>query len=1048
MSKPNRTTLTWLACLFLVLCLQVEGYGQQHTVTGTVYAGETSEENILPGVNVVVKGTTIGTSTDENGDYSLAVPSVSDTLVFSFIGFRTLEVPVEGRSEINVNMEQSAQSLEEMVVVGYGEQTKESVIGAISSISGEDLQKAESGGNMMTTLQGEVPGLTVFTTSMKPGETQTVMQIRAATSMGSNTPLFIVDGVERQSIASIDPVSIASISVLKGASATAVYGVKAANGVVIVKTKRGRSGDIKMSFSSETTVKQPTRMPRFMNAYETLKLRNEAYRNDGRWDQIVSDEVLEHYRKQDMPYIYSDFDWMDYLWEPAVDHKYNLNASGGSEFVQFFASVSYLSENDIMNNGPSGLFPYEMNHNYKNDRFNFRNNLDFKLSESTQLSVQLSGNIQDWNRPIDWYTQELMFEPVTALPYYPEEALEQYPDDRIPYNQSGIRPYIDPTQGNVRLMWVGGYGVTQQKSNDFNANIVLNQELSFITQGLDFEGLYSYQNGQSYGANHYLGGFYGYHLKPDGTWVRYTQTGDKDLNTPQPKLNIVPNKSLWGANRSRYYNMKLLYDRSFDDHNITGTGVFSRRQARGIANFPSYEESWALRGTYNYRNLYFLESSVSHTGSEKFARGKRFGTFPSFGVGYMLSNEDYFKEAFPWFDHLKVKYTWGQIGSDAGIDRWLYRSSYSPNAGSVAFGDPLQGYSIIEQGDVPVSATWETSIKQNIGIEMGFFDSQLTVNVDLYNERREDILQTRNSVPAWFGVSSGVSANIGETKAHGIEVEIGYDKTFASGLNLFIKANGSIFESRVVNWDEPNNIPFHLRAEGKPVDIARRMNWYTPSTGVQVMGMYQDFDELFMWPLASGSPILGDHKFLDYNGDGSVNELDRIPAKYPFTPTYNWNANLGFSYKNWTVQATFYGISNTNFQLRQGGMWYIYPFAQSKNNAMTTWSDHWTPSNTDAQHPAVHSEAEGHYNQRISTNSSLNGQYIRLKRAFIQYRLKTEGLTRMGVDQVELSLTGTNLWTWTKLPFGGDPEGGNYGGQDFGAYPMQTRYGLRARVSF
>jgi TonB-linked SusC/RagA family outer membrane protein len=1020
----------------------------QHEVTGTV-TDEISDET-LPGVNILVQGTNRGASTDADGQYSLTVPSSADSLVFSYVGYQTQVVAIQGRSEIDVVMTPTAEFLDEVVVVGYGEQTKESVIGAISSVSGTDLQSAQVGSNLTTSLQGAASGLTVFTTDAAPGETQTVMQIRAATSMGNNSPLLVVDGVEKDNIGDIDPIEVESVSVLKGASATAVYGVKAANGVVIIKTKRGRAGDLNLNFSTETTVKQPTRTPDFASAYETLKLRNEAFRNDQQWDRIVSDEVLEHYRKQDMPYIYPSFDWQDFYWEPAMDQKYNLNASGGSDFMRFFTSVSYLREGDIMNTGPAEVFPYEMDHNYWSNRYNFRNNLDFYITDDTQISLQVGGNIQDWNRPRDYFTQEMMFEPVTSLPFYPAEALEKYPDNRNPYRQSGVRPFNDPSQGETRMAWIGGSGVLNRKSNDFNANVVLDQNLEFITQGLQVTGQYSYQSSQQYQAEHFLSNFFGYHLQPDGTWMRYDRWGEVNPNDPQPELNIQDVKSLQASEKNFYYNVQLDYKNNFGDHNVAATGVFSRRKAtEPIFNFPSYEENWVGRTTYNYQSKYFLEGSISHAGSEKFAPGKRFGTFPSFGAGWMVSNENFFRDAASWFNHLKLKFSWGKIGSDAGIARWLYQSEYDPGGGNVVFGNPRQSYSVIDEGNVPVpDATWEEATKINIGVETGFLDNQITLNVDLYEEFREDILQTRNSIPTWMGVS-GVSANVGETKAHGIEVELGLNTNLSNRLNLFMDFKGSLYETRVVDWDQPESVPFHLNQEGKPVGIASRMNFFTPATGVEVMGYYQNFDELFMWPLAGGSPMVGDQKFLDFNGDGQIDENDRIVAKYPYTPTYNWNANLGFNYRNWTVQATFYGIANNNFQARQGGMWYLYPFAQGKNNSLTVHQDRWTPDNRDPSFPTPHAHAEGHYNHRSSSFSSLNGQYIRLKRALISYRLQSEGLTSsLGIDQIQFSLTGSNLWTWTKLPYGGDPEGGNYAGQDFGAYPIQRTYSLKTQIQF
>ncbi|MEX2351044.1 MAG: SusC/RagA family TonB-linked outer membrane protein [Balneolaceae bacterium] len=1031
-----------------VLLWSVNGVAQ-HTVSGTVT--DAIGDDPLPGVNIVVKGTTTGTVTLPDGTYELNVPSDADTLVFSFIGFEPQEIAIDGRDEIDVSLEMDVIAGEEMVVVGFGEQTRESVVGAISTVSGERIERARGPSNLTAALQGSAPGVTVYTTNERPGSSGATIQIRASTTLGSTSPLFIVDGVERPNINDIDAAEIESVSILKEASATAVYGVKAANGVVIVQTRRGREGQLRLNFSSETTLKTPTRLPPTLNAYETLQLRNEAYRNDQMWDAIIPDDVLAHYRDGTMPYVYNDFDWMEYFWGDAIDQRYNLSASGGGELVRYFASFSYLNEQDVYNlQDAKKVFPYELNPEFRASRYNFRNNLDFDLTESTMFSMQLSGSINEWNRPNDSYTQEKAFLPVTALPYYPQEALELYPDDVIPFSQTGVRPYRNASQGNVRMMWVGGMGTRDQKDNRFAANLVLNQKLDVLLPGLEMDARYSYQTFNAYQRNNNLGQFYGYFLFPDGSWERYTRDGGINRNTPQPNINIG-NRYLSGASRSHDYRVQLNYRENFEDHNLMATTVFARRISQGTSSFPSYEESWIARSTYNYQSRYFLEGSIAHTGSEKFRRGLRFGTFPSFGVAWMASNENFFRDtpSLNFINHMKVRYSWGAIGSDSGIQRWLYRTTYD-QSGGISFGFPYQGNDLIQEADVPVpNATWETAYKQNIGLELGFFDSQITLDIDAYNERREDILMGRQSIPMWMGTTGSVQDNLGIAVAHGIEFSLGLNRTFGNGLNLFFDGHMSGFESRVDFWDEPATKPINQQATGKPVDVARRMNYFTPLGGVDVVGYYQNIDEIFMYPQASGNPGLGDHKYLDYNGDGRVDDQDRLVAESPFVPDWNWNVDLGFNYRNWSGSVTFYGISEVNFTTRQGGMFHLYPFTQNKDNAQIIHADSWRPGNPDAKFPSVHYQATDHYNYRQSSFAVLNGQYWRLRRAFISYRWQTEFLNNVGINQVEFTLTGLNLWTWTAMDegFGGDPEGANYG-QDFGAYPISRRFTFGTRITF
>lgn len=1040
-----------LLTLLLVAILPFTVFGQVQSITGVV-----SDEsgNSLPGVTVRVIGTTKGVVTDLDGKYAIKAES-GNKLAFSFIGMQTKEVLVKDQTTIDVSLTTDMESLDEVVVVGYGVQKKESVVGAISQISGDKLQAIKMGGSIENSLQGNLPGLTVFMTDPTPGEealSGLTMLIRGSSSLNNNTPLIIVDGVER-SFSNLDPNEIASISILKDASATAVYGVKGANGVIIVTTKRGRKGGVQLEFSAEVSLKEATRLPEYLNSYETLQLRNTAYRNDGLFSKIVPDEVLQHYKDQDEPYLYPSFDWMDFLFEPAVDQTYNLNARGGNDFVQYFVSVGYLHEGDIFSVGD--IFPYDYdkyNAHYFHTRYNFRNNLDFDLTKSTKLTINLGGNIKKWGKPFDDYTHETWFEPVTLMPYYPDDFLEQYPDDVIPYNQDGIRYAVNPDMGNVRLDWIGGRGFDRKRSFELNADIILKQDLDFITKGLSVTGAYSYNNYARYverfrtGSGFY-GALYGYYLDPATLeWSRYDTDGNLDLDTPQPKLQSI-GESLDGAARSQYYKIQTNYTRVFGNHNVSGFAAFSRRESQGISDFPHYEENWVGRGTYDFRSKYFMEASLAYTGSEKFAPGLRFGLFPSVAAGWMISEEKFFKDNLPSINQLKLKYSLGKVGSDGGIARWLYTSEYTDN-GSQTFGYPFNYYPTISEGVIPVSnVTWEEAIKQNVGVEMGFFQNTITLNVDLFNEHRQNILQNRRRVPSWLGAGD-IQGNIGETKSHGFEVELGINKRISNDLTLFMNANFSGQESRVIFYDEPETKPLNLSVEGKPVEIAQRMDWYTPAMGVQVEGYYQNMDELFMGASANGiAPIVGDHMYLDYNGDGNIDEQDYVVSQHPYAPAFVWSTKLGFMYKKWTATVDFYGISDVEYQMRQGGMFYLYPFSQNKDNALVAHADYWSPTNTDASYPAVHTNVNYNPNYRFSSFSNVDGKYVRLKNVRLSYKFNLEAFKAVGVENMEMALTGTNIYTWTNYPLGGDPEGAN-SGTDFGAYPQLRRYSFELRIVF
>lgn len=1036
--------------IILITFFPVFSFGQVVSISGKVVD---ESKNSLPGVTVRVEGTTVGVVTDLDGKYSIKAEK-GNVLIFSFIGMETQKITVGSVKTIDVTMAPAVSDLDEVVVVGYGVQAKESVVGAISQVSGEKLQAMKMGGSLENTLQGSLPGLTIIQTDATPGEESLSglrMLIRGSASLTNTSPLVIVDGVER-GFSNIDANEIASITILKDASATAVYGVKGANGVIIVTTKRGKEGAVQLELSGQVSLKMATRLPEYLNSYETLLMRNEGFRNDQLWDNIYSEEYLNHFKNHDSPILYPDVDWMDILFRPAIDHNYNLNARGGNHFVQYFVSIGYLHEGDIMAVGD--LFDYgydKYNGHYFHDRYNFRNNLDFNLTKSTKLSINLGGNIKKWGKPIDWYTHETWFEPVTLLPYYPAGTLEEFPDDRIPYDREGIRWSCNPSMGNVRLDWLGGRGIERKKSNEINVDVTLEQKLDFITKGLSATGTFSYNNYSRYQELNwvgpdYWGTMFGYYLNPlDSSWTRYDGDGKKDMDTPQPKL-FIGDEYLDEAFKSLYYKGQINYDRSFGNHNISALGVFSRRESSGAVEFPHYEENWVGRATYNFKERYFVEGSLAYTGSEKFAPGLRFGLFPSMAAGWKISDEEFFKKSLPWANLLKFKYSLGKVGSDYGIERWLYISEYSNSGYGAVFGYPFSYYSTIEEGDIPINnATWEEAIKQNLGFEMGLFNNLVTINFDLFNERRENILQVRRSVPTWLGQSS-ISGNYGKTKSHGFELEVAVNKTFANELQLYFTGYISGQESRVVEYDEPAKKPQNLSVEGKPVEIAADLEW---SGGVEVEGLYQNIDELFMAAPASGvKPGLGDQYYLDFNGDGTVDDQDKICPNNPNAPAFTWNAKIGFNYKNWNGQVDFYGISDVDYQIRNGGEFYLFPFSQNKDNALTAHADYWTPYNRDAEYPAVHANVETYNpNYRMSSFSNVQGKYFRLKNIRVGYNLKLDAFKTVGISNVELALTGTNLLTFTDYPLGGDPEGQN-SGVDFGAYPQLKRYTFELRIVF
>lgn len=1042
--KPEFFKKVLLFTAFAIMSLiPMRVSGQTGIVTGTIYD---ESGGTLPGVTIAIVGTTRGTNSDIDGKFTINA-NAGEVIQISFVGMISQNLTVGTQMKnLRVVLKTAVSEIAEVVVIGFGTQKKETVVGSVAQVSGDKLRNMKMGGSIENALQGNLPGMVVLMQDATPGEEagSITMQIRAGASMGNNSPLILVDGVER-SFSNMDPNEVASISILKDASATAVYGVKGANGVVIVTTKRGRAGALQLDFTAETQLKVAANLPVYMESYETMLLRNEAYKNDGMFSSLIPDAALEHYRTKDSPYLYPSTDWMDFLFKPAVDKNYNLNARGGNDFVQYFVSLGFLSEGDIFNVGD--MFPYKYekyNGHYWHKRYNFRNNLDFNLSKTTKLTVNLAGNLKVWNKPVDDYTQGIWFGSSTALPYYPAEVIEQFPDPKNPFDKTGIRYYENAQQGEVEMHWMGARGFLRNKSNGVSTDVSLEQKLDFITKGLSASGFYSINNNVAYRQTFNLDMMYSYFLSPkDSTWTRWTNNQALDPDSPQPKLNVSAGDALTSASVSYYYKGQLNYNRRFGKHDVGGMAVFSRRKSQSGASFPSYEESWVGRSTYAYADKYMFEGSLAYTGSEKFAPGLRFGLFPAFAVGWLASEENFFKSSVPWMNYLKAKFSWGKVGSDAGIARWLYRSEYTAS-GSTGFGYPNVSYPLINEGAIAVTdATWEDAIKKNLGFEMGFFKNVVTLNVDFYDEKRTNILQARRSVPAWVGAGT-INANIGETKAHGLEVELGINKTFFRKLTVQLRGTLGANESMVVSYDEPVALPAHLSVEGKPVGVAQRMNCSAFPDG----GFYQNFDELFIWPRAAGiAPIVGDFKYVDYDGNGRVDASDRVVSANPYTPAITWTTNLAVMYKNWDARVDFYGTSSTSFPMRAGGMWYLYPFSVNKDVAYTSMVDHWTPENTNPTWPSPHFQSTSQYNYTTNQFSIINGGYARLKNLSVGYKLNTSAMKLAGIKEVSLRLTGTNLITWSKSILGGDPEGFNMG-VDFGAYPMMKRYSLELKLSF
>jgi TonB-linked SusC/RagA family outer membrane protein len=1031
----------------------------QVRVSGTVTDAE--EGVFLPGVNVLEKGTTNGTITDFEGNYSIVVSGPDVTLVFSFVGYESSEEFVGDRLTIDVVLTTGV-ALEEVVVVGFGTQKKESVVGAITQVQGDDLM-ASGTNNVSTALTGKLSGVVTLQTDGKPGDEEPRIYIRGAATWNSTNPLIMVDGVERSSWSEIDPNEVESISVLKDASATAVYGAKGGNGVILITTKRGRQTKPEFNFSYSHGLKQITDNIRMLDSYETLTRFNNAFRNDNLWTSIYPRDELERYRLQDMPELYPSIDWVNEMFRIGHTDNANLSVRGGSENVDYFVSLGYFFDGDILNVEKQGDFDPR---NYYN-RYNFRSNLDFRLSKTTELSTNISGSIQERNRPStmnrDGFSQvwrSIYGSAVNAAPIvYPASILEQYPDPNEP-DASGDR-YVFYNNGQIfdnPVSMLHTTGFENEKQLILNADFVLNQDLSFITEGLSAKGSVSYGSDVDYHRMYGSGAFglieprYRLTVYEDESYL-WQRIPDYHEDIPRMAFN---SESQRGIRRSLYYDAQLNYQRTFGgNHYVTALGVFRRKQLnRGILE-PFKEEAWSGRITYAYKLKYLFETNLGYTGSEQFAPGNRFGFFPAYAVGWNIGEEQFMKDLLPYVSRLKVRYSYGKVGVD-NAGRWLYYQNFSQ--GNISENHYAEGalgaygvwYPYIQayiEGPVANTvAQWETAIKQNIGFELGLF-RKLDFNIDLFKEERDNILEEPHTIPQ-FAALEFKALNLGKTKSHGYEVEVAYNEKFGSKLHLNLNGKFSFSENRVLFRDDPPGLPDYQKAEGFPIGQPRAylsagrygsvddINNYTqPGTNQSSIGA-EGYNNLYFFGI-------GDEAFVDYNGDGVIDSNDQVAQRYPSYPLYHFSIAGNIQYKGFSLRMLFNGQLNKTSSLEDE---WILPFSIAYPFLYEHELDYYSSDNPDAFYPAIHTGVYGQNNFWNPNYSLPITSFLRLREVELAYRFNTKKIS--GIRNLQIFVNGNNLFTYAPNINFGDPEKPQIKPGADNTYPLLRRYNIGVKLGF
>ncbi len=1019
----------------------------------------------IPGASVIVKGTTIGTVTGGDGKFVLEVPEESKILSVSFVGFETVEIPIGTKSVFSVILEELTVGLGEVVAVGYGVQKKESVVGSIVQASNEQLKQTGNVTDLKQALTGQLPGVTTVVSSGEPGGTGTGNSATSIFIRGRNTwnggqPLILVDGVERN-MDNLDVSEVESISVLKDASATAVFGVKGANGVILVTTKRGAVSKPKLSFSYNATALSISKLPQKLDSYNTLLLKNEMIEretplNEASWADYTPLEIVERYRKpQSAEYamIYPNVDWVDAMFKDfSLSHRAALNVQGGSNFVNYFGSVTYLHEGDMFKDYENNK-GYDPNYNF--DRFNFRSNLDFKITSTTNLKVNLSGFYSQKNTARSWNTvNQNGLNPKAWSAAYgmpPDAYLPQYDDGRW-----GASFKVPAEQFPNPIAHIYNTGIITYRTTELDADFTLEQKLDIITKGLSAKASFFYDNRiQTQGSL-----LDDSNILPDPATNTPQKVVDSDKYTgpgqdPSEYIQDVPtagsnqfdwavrewtleqeNASLSSVMRRMMYQFQLNYARQFGLHNVGAMALVKREEYAEGSMFKRYREDWVSRVTYDYDTRYLLEFNGAYNGSEKFGPGYRFDFFPSAALGWYISNEKFFK--IDWLNRLKLRYSIGMVGDDTGGGRWLYASQYSYGGSAQMNADPFGAspytwYSESVVGNPDIH--WEKATKSNYGLELGFLDNLFSVNYDYFTEDRTDILvdgASRASVPPYFGAAAP-TANIGEVKAKGHEIELRFSKRTNFGLHYWANASFTHTENEIRKADNPALQPSYLKGVGYPIGQSRTL--------VRA-GFYNNWDEIYgSVPMETNDlqKLPGYYNLLDFNVDGVIKASeDKVPYGYPEVPENTYNLSLGSEYKGVSLMVQFYGVNNVSRYIP------LQNFISYQDVLFNHALDYWSKDNPDATSFLPRWKTQG---QNIGDYFLYDGSYIRLKTAEVAYTFQDKLIKKMGLSSLRIFLNGNNLIFWSKLP--DDREAAFSGGSSYeGTYPTPRRFNLGFDLTF
>lgn len=1043
--------ITFLLFIPKMYALPPEGI----TIKGRVI-DETLKEAV-PGANVSVKGTTIGTITNYDGNYSIVVPSKKSVLVISFMGYITQEIVVGDRKTINVNLKEDAQSLDEVVVIAYGNQDKGLVTSAISSISNKELIKSPVA-SVTNVLAGAMPGVSSIQSSGQPGKDAADIYVRGSGSLNNSMskPLILVDGVERE-FSQIDPNEIESISVLKDASSTAVFGVRGANGVVLVTTRRGKSGKPQISVSTSLGLQQPISLVEQTGSYEFARFWNMKQNMDGITDKKLyfTPEQVEAYRTGSDPIMYPSMDWKKYIFNDVyLQSKNNINISGGSDDVKYFISIGYLYQNGLLKELPGQKY----DNNYRYDRYNYRANIDANLTKTTTMKLGIGGNLGKTQEPLNvvsgtgqdqnpWVIAQIWSHPF-AGPGFINGVRTLVPKDLVPLGEI--------LRDGMFVFY--GKGFTQNYQTTLNLDLDITQKLDFLTKGLSVSVKGAYDNSFKLFKKRAGGDvesqtvYYKSYFDSNGLMDQTDPDYDKSLiYLPSGSDTPLTYSEERGRGQNWYIEGRINYERTFGDHKVSGLVLYNQSRnyyPDAYTYIPRSYIGLVGRVTYSYLSKYLFDVNMGYNGSENFAPGKnRFGLFPAFSAGWVASAEK-FMENQKIVDYLKFRVSWGRVGSDKGVDsRFMYMPAVWQSSGSYSFGvqnpDGSPAFGISKIGNPAV--TWETADKQNYGIDVKFLNSRLSVNFDYFMEKRTGILITPESTPNIIATSLP-NLNIGKVDNHGYEIAVEWSDNIGKDFNYYINANASFARNKIIYKDEvPKQFGYMNEtggSTGRQTDVYKYIRLYQYSDFIQGPNGELTLKPELPQPYQKVYP--GDAMYADLNGDKIVDGNDKCVAGYADRPEYTFGLNLGCNWKGFSLSMQWAGSTNVS---RMYDIEYRIPFTNAGKRGLLTYfyDGCWTPENQQgAIYPRPSEESES-WNSEPSTLWLQDASYLRLKSLNIGYTITDKPfLKKLGISSLGLTFSGYNLLTFSPLKYL-DPESKP---DRFGDYPLIKLYSFGLNLNF